>query len=129
MRHARLPALVLMVLCLVATRAAAEDFATASLSNWHQWRGPVANGTSPTANPPLTWDDTKNIRWKADLPGEGSSTPIIWGDNVFLQTAIETDRTVELPPEPEKKDEKAPPPGAPPCRASRRGRIMFTSSW
>jgi outer membrane protein assembly factor BamB len=110
MRVVCLPAVFVL---LITIHARAEDFAAASLANWHQWRGPLANGTSPTADPPLKWDETTNIRWKAALPGQGSSTPIIWGDNVFLQAAIETDRTIELPPEPE-KEVKPPPTGTPP---------------
>lgn len=58
-----------------------EDF-------WPQWRGPLAAGVSPTANPPIEWSDTKNIRWKTELPGSGHSTPIVWGDRVFLTTAV-----------------------------------------
>jgi outer membrane protein assembly factor BamB len=69
-----------------------EDFAQARLRNWHHWRGPEANGTAPKANPPTTWDATKNIQWKAPVPGRGSSTPIVWGDQVFIVTAIKTDR-------------------------------------
>lgn len=108
MRCACLPAVLLLLITTTAARG--DDFAAASLNNWHQWRGPLANGTSPGADPPLTWDDTTNIRWKTALPGEGSSTPIIWGDDVFVLTAIETDRTVELAPEPVKEAPKDAPP-------------------
>lgn len=60
--------------------------------NWHHWRGPYANGIAPKANPPLVWDAKKNIKWKADLPGRGSATPIVWGERVFIVTAIKTDK-------------------------------------
>ena len=56
--------------------------------NWAQWRGPQANGTSATANPPTTWSETSNIKWKVKIPGIGSSTPIIWNNFVFVQTAV-----------------------------------------
>ncbi|HEY1598978.1 MAG TPA: PQQ-binding-like beta-propeller repeat protein [Pirellulales bacterium] len=92
----------LALLMLWSTTIQAEDMAAARLANWHQWRGPLANGTSPTANPPRTWDENSNVRWKVTLPGEGSSTPIIWNDKVFVLSAVMTDRTIELPPEPEK---------------------------
>jgi outer membrane protein assembly factor BamB len=62
--------------------------------NWAQWRGPNYNGTAPKADPPIEWSDTKNIKWKADLPGRGSATPIVWGDNVFVVAAEKTDRVV-----------------------------------
>jgi outer membrane protein assembly factor BamB len=55
---------------------------------WAQWRGPAANGISRTANPPIEWGEKKNIRWKVEIPGRGSSSPVIWGDRVFLLTAI-----------------------------------------
>lgn len=71
------------------------SFEKARLENWHHWRGPKANGTAPKANPPITWDKTTNIQWKADIPGRGSATPIVWGDRVFVVTAIETDRVAD----------------------------------
>jgi len=55
---------------------------------WPQWRGPAANGISRTANPPAEWGEKKNIRWKVEIPGRGSSSPIVWGDRVFILTAI-----------------------------------------
>jgi outer membrane protein assembly factor BamB len=70
------------------------------LDNWPHWRGPQANGTAPHANPPITWDEKTNVKWKASLSGRGSATPIVWDDQVFVLTAIETDRTAtaeELP--------------------------------
>jgi hypothetical protein len=55
---------------------------------WAQWRGPHATGVSSTANPPLEWSETKNIKWKVEIPGRGSSSPIVWGDRVFVLTAV-----------------------------------------
>lgn len=55
---------------------------------WPQWRGPNASGVSPAANPPTEWSESKNIRWKIDLPGRGSSTPVIWGERVYVSTAV-----------------------------------------
>ena len=46
--------------------------------------GPAAAGTAPKADPPVTWDAKTNIKWKAQLPGHGSATPIVWGDRVFV---------------------------------------------
>lgn len=57
-------------------------------ANWPQWRGPLANGIAPDANPPLEWNESKNVKWKVAIPGRGTSTPIIWGDRVFILTAI-----------------------------------------
>ena len=56
--------------------------------NWPQWRGPDGTGAAPSGNPPTTWSETENVRWKTPLPGHGASTPIIWGDKIFIQTAV-----------------------------------------
>ncbi len=51
---------------------------------WAQWRGPHASGVSSTANPPLEWSETQNVRWKVQIPGRGSASPVVWGDRVFV---------------------------------------------
>ena len=56
--------------------------------NWGQWRGPKATGASDTANPPIRWSETENIRWKVALPGRGHSSPVVWGNRVFVTSAI-----------------------------------------
>lgn len=56
---------------------------------WPQWRGPLATGEAPGGDPPVEWSETKNVRWKTAIPGEGASTPIVWGDTVYLQTAVQ----------------------------------------
>ena len=55
---------------------------------WPQWRGPSGNGVSAHGNPPLDWSEDKNVRWKTALPGKGQSTPVIWGNRVFLTAAL-----------------------------------------
>ena len=62
--------------------------ACADDQNWPQWRGPLGTGYAPDSNPPIEWSETKNIRWKVELPGKGHSTPIVLGDRIFLTTAI-----------------------------------------
>jgi outer membrane protein assembly factor BamB len=52
--------------------------------NWPNWRGPFASGVSPERGLPTTWSTTENIAWKAQLRGLGISSPIIWGDRVFV---------------------------------------------
>jgi len=61
---------------------------TDAMRFWPQWRGPHATGVSSTANPPLEWSETKNVKWKVEIPGRGSSSPIVWGDRVFVLTAV-----------------------------------------
>ena len=72
--------------------SSASDFQKFRSQNWHQWRGPSANGFSSTADPPVTWSEHENILWKVAIDGHGNSTPIVWGDKVFLLTAIDTGR-------------------------------------
>ena len=57
-------------------------------SNWPTWRGPLANGIAPKSNPPVTWSETQNIKWRTPVEGKGFSTPIVWGNIVFISTAI-----------------------------------------
>ena len=61
---------------------------TTSDQYWPQWRGPHATGVSKTADPPVEWSETRNVRWKTEIPGRGSSSPVIWGDRVFVLTAV-----------------------------------------
>ncbi len=62
---------------------------------WHQWRGPFMTGVSPDGNPPLEWSETKNIKWKIAIPGKGHASPVIWGDQIFILTAVETDKDAQ----------------------------------
>ncbi|HVV70653.1 MAG TPA: PQQ-binding-like beta-propeller repeat protein [Verrucomicrobiae bacterium] len=80
--------LAVLFLCLAA-RARADS---AAEENWPQWRGPLGTGVAPRAEPPLTWSDTQNIKWKLDLPGEGDSTPIVWRDRVFVLSAVPVEK-------------------------------------
>ncbi|TWT53674.1 outer membrane biogenesis protein BamB [Rubripirellula amarantea] len=79
----------------VASRAEPID------ENWHQWRGPDATGVSKTANPPIAWSEEENIKWKVAIQGQGTSTPIIWGNKVFVLTAINTGENDPAIPDPQ----------------------------
>ncbi len=61
----------------------------AAFAQWPQFRGPAASGIG-TGTPPLTWDGEtgKNVRWKTAIPGLGYSSPVIWGERIFLTTAV-----------------------------------------
>ena len=85
--------LVVMMCCLsssAAVRAAGSP--TKADGAWPQWRGPAGTGAAKKANPPVEWSETKNIRWKVAIPGKGHATPIIWGDRIYIQTAVKTDK-------------------------------------
>jgi outer membrane protein assembly factor BamB len=102
-----------LVLLLGCGTATAADFDAEKLANWHHWRGPNADGSAPKADPPVKWDAKTNIKWKAELLGRGSATPVVWGDRVFVLTAVKTDRVAkpeELPkPDPRFKVNTEPP--------------------
>ena len=74
-----------LALVLTAALHAAD---TESERFWPQWRGPHATGVAPHANPPLEWSETKNVAWKVEIPGRGSSSPVVWGNQIFLTTAV-----------------------------------------
>ena len=87
------------VMTLLTFLLATPPTANPTTDNWPQWRGPLQTGVSLAADPPQTWDaDGTNIRWKTPLPGRGHSTPIVWGDRIFLTAAIPIGPA--LPPKP-----------------------------
>jgi outer membrane protein assembly factor BamB len=56
--------------------------------NWPQWRGPSSHGVSPESGLPTTWSASENIAWKVPLAGLGASSPIVWGDRVFVTSQV-----------------------------------------
>ncbi|MGH7173939.1 MAG: PQQ-binding-like beta-propeller repeat protein [Gemmataceae bacterium] len=57
--------------------------------NWPGWRGPRGDGTSLEKSLPLAWSETQNLHWKTPIPGKGHSSPIIWGERIFVTTCLE----------------------------------------
>lgn len=86
--------------------AAAAVFLAVSLSswasprvwaeNWPRFRGPSGQGVSTETGLPVAWSTTENVAWKTAIPGEGWSSPIIWGDRVFLTTAVDEGRSCHV---------------------------------
>ncbi len=74
-----------VVVGFLAALAPADVYAGSGSDYWPMWRGPGATGATEKGNPPLTWSETENIKWKVKLPGEGSSSPVIWGEKIFLK--------------------------------------------
>ena len=83
--------IAILTLCIfaLAVIAAIASQPVGFEKNWHHWRGPHATGAATDANPPTTWSETENIRWKVAIPGTGHAAPIVWEDKIFIQTAIE----------------------------------------
>jgi len=73
----------------------ASQLASQRNGYWPQWRGPRADGVAIGATPPLRWqsDETEqlNVAWAVDLPGNSLSTPVVWGDRIFVMSAVSLD--------------------------------------
>jgi outer membrane protein assembly factor BamB len=104
-RSSLLPPLLAWPLALGLAGAPAARADSAADRFWPQWRGPLGTGAAPLADPPLTWSETNNVKWKTPIPGEGDSTPIVWGDRVFVLSAIATGKKIESPASPEATNE------------------------
>jgi outer membrane protein assembly factor BamB len=87
MRPWLVPCWAVLLSALVLPLAAGADAPGKPSANWPQWRGPSGQGYVSDANVPLHWSETHNLLWKTKLPGAGHSTPILWGDRVFLTAA------------------------------------------
>jgi len=75
-------AVVVLSTCLHGTLPAQMQ------EHWPQFRGPGARGVASAPNLPERWSATENVAWKTDVPGRGWSSPIVWGNRVFLTTAV-----------------------------------------
>ena len=91
MKLTRRIALTLIVGISLGVAALSFLAGNASAGNWPQWRGPDGSGISSEKNLPSEWSPTKNIKWKTPIDGRAHSSPIVWGNRVFLTTAVEGD--------------------------------------
>ena len=88
--------LFILILCnhsRVNAQAKPSDFAT----NWPEWRGLYNTGSVHGGNTPVEFSETKNVKWKIEIPGKGHATPIVWGDQIIVQTAVATDKKGDKP--------------------------------
>ncbi len=76
----------IFALILVAT-----IHSTVRAENWPGWRGPGGRGVSAEKGIAVRWDLSKNLRWKVEIPGLGHSSPIVWGNRIFVTTAVSSD--------------------------------------
>ena len=88
---------VVAVVCLAILSAVRSGLA----QDWPQFRGVQGGVAADHPSLPDTWSETQNVVWKIDLPGRGWSSPIVWGDHVFVTTAINLRQPQQglLPPE------------------------------
>lgn len=85
---AYLAVMIGMVLATVSSHAAEPK----PRANWPSFRGPLHTGVAPGASPPVSWSETRNVRWKVELAGDGHASPAIWGDRVYVMSAVKTER-------------------------------------
>lgn len=76
---------------------------------WPTFRGSVNTGVAPDADPPVTWSETENIKWKVEVPGKGLSSPVIWEDKIFFLTSVplnHTENKEDIEDDEEEEDEE-----------------------
>jgi outer membrane protein assembly factor BamB len=88
LRETRLNFDLSVPLCLCVSFLVSGPAQAVANDNWPQWRGPSGNGTSDSKNLPVSWnaETGENIVWMADMPAWSGSTPVIWGDHIFLMS-------------------------------------------
>ncbi len=101
----------LLIGCVALLVAGSAIAHAQTAAHWPQWRGPFFNGMA-RGDAPTTWSDTSNVKWKTQIPGRGFSTPAIWGDRIFVTTAIPTGTPAPAPSPTETQGQRraAPPP-------------------
>lgn len=81
--------LTAILVCMLLALSWSWEAVSANTEDWPQWRGPGSQGVSFEKNLPIEWSPTKNIKWKTPIAGRGHSSPIVWGNRIFLTTSIE----------------------------------------
>jgi outer membrane protein assembly factor BamB len=81
-------AIALLAASVASAAAPTSTLGSPAGNNWPRWRGPLENGHTTETGLPVSWTDA-DLAWKTDLPGSGQSTPVVWGDRIFLTTALE----------------------------------------
>src|SRR6185295_9706574 len=66
--------------------------AAVSLANWPSWRGPQGTGSTSETKLPEKWSATENVKWRTELPERCNSSPIVWGDKVFVTQAVSAEK-------------------------------------
>jgi outer membrane protein assembly factor BamB len=87
--------IIAALLLLSLSRNSMAEAGSSADNYWPQWRGPRATGVAPHADPPVEWSEAKNVAWKTEIPGKGSASPIVWGDSVYVLTAVPTGESLK----------------------------------
>lgn len=88
-----LPLFALTVTGHSANKTAVSTLPEVAAGDWPWWRGPTLDGKSRDGRAPASWSSTDNVVWKTPVPGRGHSSPVLWGERVFLTTADEAAQT------------------------------------
>ncbi len=105
--HSTLIRRALMLILLMATVLIGR---LSHADDWPAWRGPKGTGVVDDKQVPIHWSATENVRWRVPLPERGNSTPVVWGDHIFLTQAIEAQQRRTLM-----------------CFSSRDGKLLWQS--
>ena len=84
--------IILMLLFLVSGVMSSQAGDREYNNNWPAWRGPLFTGEALKGAPPTVWSETKNVKWKIPVPGKGLSSPVIWGDRLFITSTVSLDK-------------------------------------
>lgn len=90
----RSPQQVALTFCAIAALFFTNSSAIAE--NWPQWRGPEGTGVSSERDLPIVWSEKRGLAWKTAIPGAGASTPVIWGDAIFLTSQADDNALIVL---------------------------------
>ncbi|MBN2773538.1 MAG: PQQ-binding-like beta-propeller repeat protein [Prolixibacteraceae bacterium] len=82
--------IILYFIVLTPQQIQAQNTAEMYKTNWPEWRGFQNTGSTPYATAPVEFSETKNLKWKTEIPGKGHATPIIWGDQIIVLTSVPT---------------------------------------
>ena len=96
LRFTAIPVFCLLFFCsLSLTKAQAQVNTSMFKDNWPAWRGLYNTGATVAGNTPTEFSETKNVKWKTEIPGKGHATPIVWGNQIIVQTAVATEKKPE----------------------------------
>ena len=86
----QMKSMVIRIWVYVMVLIVLTSVALVKAENWPCFRGPSRQGMSQEQNVPVKWSNTENVLWKTPIPGEAWSSPIVWGERVFLTTATDS---------------------------------------
>lgn len=90
-----IPSFCFLFFSLILSSGIKAQKNTPESNYWPEWRGKYNSGAVAGGNTPVEFSETKNLNWKIEIPGKGHATPVVWGNQVIIQTAVATDKKPE----------------------------------